>query len=338
MTPSHVLSRWRGRPNPLWTGARPLDVTYDTGVASIFVLQKSISVMRKEEADESPASIRSQLLDPVHRAAPAGTPGRGEGGRLRRASSSGGRGRTAVPADADVDAFVAAVRDAGVQLVGLNFFAGDLAGRRLRPGVLARPAPQQFRDNIDVTVGIGEQLGLQAFNALYGNRVDDASPQRAGRARRREPGARRQGGRAHRRHRAGRAGQRPRATRCCTAADALAVIDGYRAGGRRTSASCSPTCTTSPSTATTSTRRSPTYADRDRRTCRSPTPPDAASPAPATLPLDAQLADLRAAGYAGWVGLEYKPIRRTRPTASAGCLASAAPRCTTDANQTQELT
>src|SRR5690349_14844223 len=34
----------------------------------------------------------------------------------------------AVPSDAEVDAFVGAVTDAGVQLVGLNFFAGDMPG------------------------------------------------------------------------------------------------------------------------------------------------------------------------------------------------------------------
>jgi hydroxypyruvate isomerase len=80
-----------------------------------------------------------------------------------------------VPGDADVDAFARAVRDAGVQLVGLNFFAGDLAGPDC--GVLSIPSRSpQFRDNIDVAVGIGEQLGVAAFNALYGNRVDDASP------------------------------------------------------------------------------------------------------------------------------------------------------------------
>jgi hydroxypyruvate isomerase len=78
-----------------------------------------------------------------------------------------------VPADADVDAFVAAVQNAGVQLIGLNFFAGDLAGPDC--GVLSIPArSDQFRDNIDVTVGIGTQLGVGAFNALYGNRVADA--------------------------------------------------------------------------------------------------------------------------------------------------------------------
>ena len=30
----------------------------------------------------------------------------------------------------------------------------------------------EFRDNIALTVGIGERLGTRAFNALYGNRVE----------------------------------------------------------------------------------------------------------------------------------------------------------------------
>jgi len=82
---------------------------------------------------------------------------------------------TPVPAQADVDAFTASVRDAGVQLVGLNFFAGDLAGPDC--GVLSIPArSHEFRDNVDVTVGIGADLGVSGFNALYGNRVDDATP------------------------------------------------------------------------------------------------------------------------------------------------------------------
>ena len=80
---------------------------------------------------------------------------------------------SAVPADRDVDALVGAVRDAGVQLVGLNFFAGDMpAGDR---GLVSWPSRSaEFRDNVDVAVGVGEQLGCRAFNALYGNRVDDA--------------------------------------------------------------------------------------------------------------------------------------------------------------------
>ena len=80
-----------------------------------------------------------------------------------------------VPADREIDAFLAAVRDAGVHLVGLNFFAGDLAGPDC--GVLSIPArSSQFRDNIAVTIGIGDALDVRAHNALYGNRVPDATP------------------------------------------------------------------------------------------------------------------------------------------------------------------
>jgi len=82
----------------------------------------------------------------------------------------------AVPADTDVDSFVAAVRDAGVALVGLNFFAGNMPGGDR--GLVSWPArAAEFRDNIAVTVSIAEQLGCTAFNALYGNRVDGATAQ-----------------------------------------------------------------------------------------------------------------------------------------------------------------
>jgi hydroxypyruvate isomerase len=82
----------------------------------------------------------------------------------------------AVPSDADVDSFVSAVQDAGVRLTGLNFFAGDMPGGDR--GLVSWPArAQEFRDNIDVVVDIAGRLGTRAFNALYGNRVDDASPE-----------------------------------------------------------------------------------------------------------------------------------------------------------------
>jgi Hydroxypyruvate isomerase len=81
----------------------------------------------------------------------------------------------AVPRDAGVAAFERAITDAGVRLIGLNFFAGDMPGGDR--GLVSWPARSaEFRDNIEVTVGIGERLGCRAFNALYGNRVDDASP------------------------------------------------------------------------------------------------------------------------------------------------------------------
>ena len=79
------------------------------------------------------------------------------------------------PADAEVDAFVRAIDEAGVQLIGLNFFAGDMPGGDR--GLVSWPArAAEFRDNIDVVVGIGDRLGCKAFNALYGNRTDDSTP------------------------------------------------------------------------------------------------------------------------------------------------------------------
>ncbi|QIZ34763.1 hydroxypyruvate isomerase family protein [Saccharopolyspora sp. ASAGF58] len=82
----------------------------------------------------------------------------------------------AVPTDREVDRFVQAISDAGVSLVGLNFFAGDMpAGER---GVLSNPdRAGEFADNVDIAVGIGERLGCRAFNALYGNRIDGVDAQ-----------------------------------------------------------------------------------------------------------------------------------------------------------------
>ena len=79
-----------------------------------------------------------------------------------------------VPADKDVDAFEAAIKDAGVQLTGLNFNAGDMpAGDR---GLVSwKGRCSEFKDNIDAVAGIGERLGCKAFNALYGNRMDGHS-------------------------------------------------------------------------------------------------------------------------------------------------------------------
>ncbi|GLP78419.1 hydroxypyruvate isomerase [Mycobacterium antarcticum] len=78
----------------------------------------------------------------------------------------------AVPSDPEVDAFVTAISDAGVRLVGLNFPAGDMpSGDRGLLSWLGRAA--EFQDGVEVAVGIAGQLGTHAFNALYGNRLDD---------------------------------------------------------------------------------------------------------------------------------------------------------------------
>jgi hydroxypyruvate isomerase len=77
----------------------------------------------------------------------------------------------AVPDDAEIERWVTAVSDAGVALIGLNFFGGNMAaGER---GIMTAPhRASEFRDNVDVAVGIASRLGCTAFNALHGRYVD----------------------------------------------------------------------------------------------------------------------------------------------------------------------
>lgn len=82
---------------------------------------------------------------------------------------------TSSPDSADIEAFVGAIGGAGVQLTGLNFNAGDMAGGDR--GLVSWPARSaELRENLDVVTAIGERTGCRAFNALYGNRVDGADP------------------------------------------------------------------------------------------------------------------------------------------------------------------
>ncbi|OBH01215.1 hydroxypyruvate isomerase [Mycobacterium sp. E2699] len=79
------------------------------------------------------------------------------------------------PPDGDVDTFVRAIGNAGVQLSGLNFAAGDMAGGDR--GILSDPGSvTAFRDSVDVAVDIAKTLGAKAFNALYGNRIEGQAP------------------------------------------------------------------------------------------------------------------------------------------------------------------
>ena len=87
---------------------------------------------------------------------------------------------TSTPAEDEVDAFVTALSDAGVQLTGLNFNAGDMPGGDR--GLVSWPERSaELRENLDVVARIGERTGCRAFNALYGNRVEgeDAAAQDA---------------------------------------------------------------------------------------------------------------------------------------------------------------
>ncbi|MFD8385407.1 hydroxypyruvate isomerase family protein [Streptomyces sp. NPDC059679] len=211
---------------------------------------------------------------------------------------------TAVPTDAEVDTFVRAVRDAGVRLTGLNFFAGDMAGGDR--GLVSWPARvAEFRDNIDVTVAIGEQLGCRSFNALYGNRLDGVAPAEqddlavenlalAAKA------VERIGGTVLVEPVSGAPAYPLR-----TATDALAVIDRVAAesGSRnlRLLADLYHLAVNGDDVAGVIAA----HADRIGHV-QIADAPGRGAPGTGGLDLDGQLADLQTAGYTGWVGLEYK--------------------------------
>ena len=213
-----------------------------------------------------------------------------------------------VPADAAVNAFVSAVRDAGVQLVGLNFYGGDLAG--VDCGVVSIPArSQQFRDNVAVTVGIGEQLGASAFNALYGNRVDEATPDQQD-----DLGAENLGLAADAAARIGAtvlvesvSGPKPYPLR--TAADAVRVVERVRADGHSNVSflldlfhlALNGDDLEAAIAASVGVTGHVQIADA----------PGRGEPGSGAIDLDRHLRDLQDLGYVGWVGLEYQPTTTT---------------------------
>ena len=213
----------------------------------------------------------------------------------------------AVPADGEVEAFVRAVGDAGVRLVGLNFFAGDMPGGDR--GLVSWPARSgEFRDNVEVTVGIGERLGCRAFNALYGNRVEGADPAAqddlavenlafAGRA------AARIGGTALVEPVSGAPRYPLR-----TAADAVGVID--RVAGETGVGNLGFLCDLYHLAVNGDDldRVITSYGDRVAHV-QIADAPGRHEPGTGTLDLDRHLGALTAAGYRGWVGLEYIPSR-----------------------------
>ena len=185
---------------------------------------------------------------------------------------------------------------------GLNFFAGDMPGGDR--GLVSWPARStEFRDNIDVTVGIGERLGCRAFNALYGNRTDDTTPDEQDALA------------AENLALAARAAQRIGGTvlvepvsgapryPLLTAADALAAID--RAGERRNIAllldvyhlAVNGDDVDAAIEAAAGRIGHVQIADAPGRN----------EPGTGKLDIDRYLDRIAATGYDGWVGLEYKP-------------------------------
>lgn len=211
----------------------------------------------------------------------------------------------AVPPDRQVDAFVTAITDAGVQLTGLNFFAGDMPGGDR--GLVSWPKRAgEFRDNVDVTVGIGERLGTQGFNALYGNRLDDVSAQEQDEVA------------AENLALAARAAARIGATVLVepvsgadryplkTAADALAVIDRVDVPNLGLLADLYHLAVNGDDVERVIAEHTARIAHVQIADA-----PGRNEPGSGTLPLDQQLTALEGGGYTGWVGLEYKPSTST---------------------------
>ena len=213
-----------------------------------------------------------------------------------------------VPSDRDVDALVRSVQDAGVRLAGLNFFAGDLAGPDC--GVLSIPSRvRQFHDNIEVAVGIGERLGTGAFNALFGNRVDDSTPMEQDALGRESLAAAAQAA-----DRIGAtvlveavSGPKPYPLR--TAADAVAVVDDLRAAGAGNVGFLLDLFHLA-NNGDDLERAVTAYGDRVAHVQVADWP-GRGEPGTGELDLGRHLGTLSDHGYTGWVGLEYTPTTTT---------------------------
>ncbi len=213
-----------------------------------------------------------------------------------------------VPADSAVEEFVSAVADAGVRLVGLNLFGGDLAGPDA--GVLSIPSrASEFRDNVDVAADIGERLGVRGFNALYGNRVDGVSPMAqddtADESIALAAGA------------VGRFGadiliealSGPKPYPLRTADQAVAVVDRARASGASNVAFLCDLyhlASNGEDLEAVIARHAPVIGHVQIADV-----PGRGEPGSGGLDFDAHLESLRSHGYDGWVSLEYKPTTTT---------------------------
>lgn len=166
----------------------------------------------------------------------------------------------------------------------------------------------EFRDNVDVTVGIGEQLGCRAFNALYGNRIDSALEQDELAVENLALAA--------------RAADRIGATVLVepvsgaeryplrTAADVLGVIDRVRAASGVQNLGLLADLYHLAVNGDDVDRVIAEHTDRIAHV-QIADAPGRNEPGTGSLPLDAQLAALEANGYSGWVSLEYKPATST---------------------------
>ena len=168
----------------------------------------------------------------------------------------------------------------------------------------------EFRDNVDVTVGIGERLGCEGFNALYGNRDETSSE--------REQDDLAVENLALAADAAARIGATVLVEPVSgadryplrTAADALAVIDRVQAAYDVPNLGLLADLY---HLAVNGDDVDQVIADHTDRVAhvQIADAPGRNEPGTGTLPLDQQLGALAANGYTGWVGLEYKPSTST---------------------------
>ncbi|MDX3096609.1 TIM barrel protein [Streptomyces sp. ME01-24h] len=216
--------------------------------------------------------------------------------------------RMPTPPQSELDALRDALREAGTQLVGLNFYAGELPGPDR--GALSVPGEEsaRFRANIDVAADFARSVGCTALNALYGNRVEGVSPEAQD-----ELALENLVRAAHAADRVGavllvEALNKPESPHypLVSAAAAVEVVDKVNAetglGNARFLLDLyhlSMNGEDLPAVID-------AYADRTGHVQIADNPGRGA-PGTGSLPLPALLGRLRGAGYDGWVGLEYKP-------------------------------
>nr|WP_202447724.1 TIM barrel protein [Streptomyces sp. SID5468] len=215
---------------------------------------------------------------------------------------------TATPDQARLDALRDALNAAGTQLVGLNFYAGQLPGPDR--GALSVPGAEsdRFRANIDVAADFARSLGCTALNALYGNRVDGVDPkdqdelalenlQLAARAA----------------HRVGavlliEALNAPESPRCpiVSADKAIEIVDRVNDATGLDNARFLMDLYHLSMNGEDLTEVIDRYTDRTAHVQIADNPGRGA-PGTGALDLEALVTRLQKAGYDGWVGLEYKP-------------------------------
>ncbi|MER6053081.1 TIM barrel protein [Streptomyces sp. NPDC001793] len=215
------------------------------------------------------------------------------------------------PERAELAALGDALRDAGTQLTGLNFYAGQLPGPDR--GALSVPGEEseRFRANVPVAIDFAAALGCTTFNALYGNRVEQATPQ--------EQDALALENLAFAARAVGEVGgtlliealNAPESPACpiVSAPKAVEVVDAVNAATGLDNARFLMDLYHL------AMNGEDLVEVIDRYTARTghvqiADNPGRGAPGTGSLPLEELLGRLRKAGYQGWVGLEYKPGER----------------------------